>query len=303
VDNTAHSICQNRVIPPKIPLSESKSETDIMINFSKMHGLGNDFVVIDNMDHSVIVSKLPIKQLANRFVGIGFDQLLIIEPSSKADFLCRIFNSDGSEAEQCGNGLRCVMRFIVDKKLSLHPSVTIETRAGIFPATILADKTIQVAMGLPCFLPDLIPFKADSIQSTYAFKLNNQPTLELAVLAMGNPHAILQVPAIENAEVEKIGAQISDHPDFPNKANVGFMEIVNRQRIFLRTYERGAGETYACGSNACAAVVAGIINNTLDHKVNVGLTLGDLWIEWADAQKPVVMTGSATPVFDGIITL
>lgn len=272
-----------------------------MITFSKMHGLGNDFVVIDNMNQSIAINRLPIPQLAHRYLGIGFDQLLVIEPSSKADFFCKIYNSDGSEAEQCGNGLRCVMRFISDKKLTQKNSISIETQAGIFAATIFADKSVQVAMGLPNFQPDRIPFKADAIQSTYELNINAAEPAQLAVLSMGNPHAVMQVSQLDSFPVAEIGSQISTHPAFPRSANVGFMEIINRQQIRLRTYERGAGETFACGSNACAAVVAGIINNQLDHKVKVRLAFGDLLVEWEDKQKPVMMTGSATPVFDGTI--
>ena len=273
-----------------------------MIKFSKMHGLGNDFVVINNMDKHIPIANLPIRQLANRFIGIGFDQLLVIEPSKQADFLCKIFNSDGSEAEQCGNGLRCVTRFIADKNLSAQDKITIETKAGIYHASMMADNMIQVAMGLPCFTPEQIPFKADTVKSLYELEFDSvQPPVQVAVLSMGNPHAILQVPAIENFPVAEVGYQISNHPHFPNSVNVGFMEVIDRKRIYLRTYERAVGETFACGSNACAAVVAGIINNVLDNKVNVGLTFGDLMIEWSNEEKPVMMTGSATKVFEGTI--
>jgi diaminopimelate epimerase len=273
-----------------------------MIRFSKMHGLGNDFMVINGISQTVTPTLLPINQLANRNTGIGFDQLLLIGPANNADFACRIFNSDGSEAEQCGNGLRCVARFIVEEGLTQKKSFTIATSAGIFAITIQDNSLIQVAMGIPCFQPEKIPFITDSLKKTYTLKINHSATpLEFAVLSMGNPHAIMQVSAVENFPVKDIGAEVAAHPAFPHSTNVGFMEIVNRQQIRLRTFERGTGETFACGSNACAAVVAGINNGLLDTKVNVSLALGDLWVEWPSPTQPVLMTGPAVHVFDGVI--
>lgn len=261
-----------------------------MIHFTKMHGLGNDFVVIDAISQSISIEQIDIPTLAHRHLGIGFDQLLIIQSSQSADFACRFFNSNGSEAEQCGNGVRCVARFIHEKKLSQKKSLQLETKAGIVTVVIHDYDTIEVAMGIPIFAAEKIPY-----QPALATKLN----LAMSVLSMGNPHAVLQVDSIQDAPVSELGQKIATHPAFPESVNVGFMEIVNRQHIRLRTYERGVGETCACGSNACAAVVAGIMNHLLDHKVKVELAFGDLWIEWRGENNSVVMTGPATRVFDG----
>lgn len=275
-----------------------------MIKFSKMHGLGNDFAVIDATSQTFNLEKLPVRQLAHRYLGIGFDQLLVIEPSDKADFRCRIFNSDNSEAEQCGNGLRCIARFIHEEKLSEKSSISLETKAGIFDVVIHDYSLIQVAMGVPCFQPEKIPFLTDSIQTTYELPIyHDGADIRLSILSMGNPHAVMQVDSLEDFPVDELGIQIASYSAFPQSVNVGFMEIVDRKNIRLRTFERGVGETFACGSNACAAVVAGITNNLLDQKVKVALAFGDIWIEWEGEKKPVIMTGSATRVFDGVIFL
>jgi diaminopimelate epimerase len=271
-----------------------------MIHFSKMQGLGNDFAIVDTINQNIIIDQLPIKKLANRHLGIGFDQLLLIGLSKNADFFCRIFNGDGTEAEQCGNGLRCVARFIYDKQLSSHHSFSIETQGGIFTATVLEQDNIQISMGAPHFEPKDIPFSTQSLQKSYRLAMpGDESDQKIFALSMGNPHAILQVNSVSDFPVEKLGNQIGRHPAFPQGVNVGFMEIVNSAHIRLRTYERGAGETLACGSNACAAVVAGIHNELLDHKVKVELALGDLWIEWLGDKQPVVMTGPAEFVFEG----
>lgn len=274
------------------------------ILFTKMHGLGNDFVVIDGISQPLKLTNAHIKYLADRHLGIGCDQLLLIETSQQANFACRIFNSDGSEAEQCGNGLRCVARFLADKNLTNQQAFTIETKAGVFNAQLCDNDLIEITMGTPCFAPELIPFVAETTQPTYALQLDNPSmTLEMSVLSMGNPHAILIVDSINNSPVQQIGGQVASHPAFPLSTNVGFMEIVNRQQIRLRTFERGTGETFACGSNACAAVVAGISSGSLDHKVQVNLPYGDLYIEWQGSNNPVKMTGPATTVFEGTIKL
>ncbi len=259
-----------------------------MIKFTKMHGLGNDFIVINNLDNQFTMEKFPVRELSHRFSGIGFDQLLLIEKSTKADVACRIYNSDGSEAEQCGNGMRCVARFLHEEKFINKNSLSIETKAGIIEAKIKDYDAIEIAMGAPEILPPL-----DMLLDTYALKLS--------VISMGNPHAILKVVSAANSPVQSLGQQISTHSYFPNGTNVGFMEIVNREHIRLRTYERGAGETLACGSNACAAVVAGIQQNILDNEVKVELALGQLKISWQKNKSPVLMTGPASRVFDGNI--
>ncbi len=263
-----------------------------------MHGLGNDFMVIDTIRQTVDLSKIPIPLLADRHRGIGFDQLLVVTPSSRADFACRIFNADGSEAEQCGNGMRCVARYVQEEGLTQKKSLALETISGLINVTVHDHKHIDVIMGLPCFEPEKVPFTTPKIAAQYNLD-QTMPSLSFTVLSMGNPHAILKVPSIIDAPVEQLGAKISTHPAFPNGTNVGFMEIINPNHIHLRTFERGTGETFACGSNACAAVVAGILNHGLDHKVNVELTYGNLLIEWADKNSPVVLSGPAMRVFSG----
>jgi diaminopimelate epimerase len=269
------------------------------LKFSKMHGLGNDFVVIDAVNQQFDSNKLPIKELANRHTGIGFDQLLIIEPADNADFFCRIFNSDASQAEQCGNGLRCVASYIYQKALATKKQITLATKAGVFNAVIHDNGQVQIDMGVPMFEPSEIPYKSDTRKAVYTLETPQRPSLELNILSMGNPHAILNVTNLNNFPVNEIGQQVATHPAFPQSTNVGFMEIIDRQQIRLRTFERGAGETNACGSNACAAVVAGIMNNTLDKTVKVQLRLGELQIDWLEKTRPVRMTGPAVNIFEG----
>jgi diaminopimelate epimerase len=271
------------------------------LSFCKMHGLGNDFILIDACNKTIDLNKTFVKFLANRHLGIGFDQLLLIEKSSVADFACRIFNSDGSEAEQCGNGLRCAARFIQETNLSNKNNLSIETKAGIFNIVIHDYNHIQVTMSVPIFKPKLIHFLVEKQKNIYAIEIKPGHSLPFAVLSMGNPHAILRIPSLKNYPVIDIAHHIANHPAFPQSVNVGFIEIVSRQLIYLRTVERGAGETYACGSNACAAVVAGILNGWLDNSVTVQLTYGSLLIEWEGENQPVIMTGSATRVFTGTI--
>ncbi|MDR3478159.1 MAG: diaminopimelate epimerase [Gammaproteobacteria bacterium] len=271
-----------------------------MTHFSKMHGLGNDFVVINTLNQQIDVDQLPISQLADRHLGIGFDQLLLISHSPKADFFCRIVNGDGSEAEQCGNGLRCVARFIHDKQLSSSNSFSIATSGGVYSATVIDNHKIQISMGVPSFEPKQIPFITQNQQNAYQLKMqSDEADQSLFALSMGNPHAIVLVQSVANFPVQKLGYEIGHHAAFPQGVNVGFMEIVNPAHVRLRTYERGVGETLACGSNSCAAVVAGIANNLLDQKVKVELALGDLWVEWAGEKEAVLMTGPAEFVFEG----
>lgn len=274
------------------------------IQFAKMHGLGNDFVVIDAISQQIDVASLPIKQLAHRCLGIGFDQLLVIKPAHNAAFYCQIFNADGSEAEQCGNGLRCVARLAYDTQLVTEPNFTIETKAGLFPVRMLENRFVQVTMGTPCFEPNKIPFVTETVNKDYKLVIENPAkTLTISALSMGNPHAVMQVPSIEHTPVAELGACIGQHAAFPQGANVGFMEVIDRQHIFLRTFERGSGETFACGSNACAAVVAGIHNGLLDHTVEVELLFGSLWVEWQGENHAVIMIGPAEYVFEGTVAL
>lgn len=264
-----------------------------MASFWKMHGLGNDFVVIDGVSQSIDCSTLPVAELARRHTGIGFDQLLLIQPSHKADFSCRIFNADGSEAEQCGNGMRCVARFVHETGLSKKDSLQIETKAGVVTAIIHHYDAIEVGMGRPCFSsPDKIRFSLP----------DKKNSVELVALSMGNPHAILFVDSLADTPVAKWGPVIAQQKEiFPHGVNVGFVEIVNSQHIRLRTFERGVGETLACGSNACAAVAAGIKHELLISPVKVELELGALWVSWTGKEGTIVMKGAASKVFAGEI--
>jgi diaminopimelate epimerase len=251
-----------------------------------MHGLGNDFLVINNLSQSLNLNKPLIKSLSDRHTGIGFDQLLLVEPSTKADFFCRIYNSDGSEAEQCGNGMRCIAQFLHEEKLITQNTMTIETKARVVQAIIHDYETIQINMGVPLF---------HSLDTP-----NDLPIM--AIVSMGNPHAILHVPSIQDYPIHEWGPKISTHSFFKNGINVGFMEIKNKNAIRLRTYERGAGETLACGSNACAAVAAGIAHQLLHSPVTVELALGHLIIEWKkDNHTSLLMTGPANRIFSGLI--
>lgn len=257
-----------------------------------MHGLGNDFIIIDSITHPISSQTIPIKALSNRFTGIGFDQLLLIEPSSNAEFACRFFNADGSEAEQCGNGVRCVARYIHENELSTKQNFNIETKAGIVKVSLPDYDHIEVSLTTPLFFPN---------QEIHL--PNNHGFYEMFIVSLGNPHAIIKVPSVEQFPVKEIGHLIATHSKFPEGINVGFMEIVNPSHIRLRTFERGVGETFACGSNACAAVVAGISNQLLDKKVQVELALGSLDIRWDKNDSPVTMIGPAARVFQGHIVV
>jgi diaminopimelate epimerase len=271
------------------------------ISFHKMQALGNDFVVINTLNQSILLEQQLIQHLANRHMGIGCDQLLLLESSSRADFGCRIFNADGSEAEQCGNGVRCLARFVHERQLIKSNSISLETKAGILDIVIKNYDSIQVNMGKPIFEPANIPFIIEKSFNIYEL-MDIRPD-QLTVLSMGNPHAIIQVPSLRDYPVAEIGAKMTAHPAFPASTNSGFIEIIDRQHIHLRTFERGSGETFACGSNACAAVVAGIKNGWLDPIVKVELIYGQLLVEWQSDEHPVLMTGPAASVFTGMITI
>lgn len=262
------------------------------LHFCKMHGLGNDFVVINAMQKPLDIQSLPIAQLADRHRGIGFDQLLIIEPSQEADFFCRIFNADGSEAEQCGNGLRCVARLVHEEGLHPESSLRIETRAGVFPLFIEDNDyhTIRMIIDAP------------HIQHNHAqLKLKDHTSLQACVLSLGNPHAIVKVESVGEKALNQLGREICIHPFFPEDTNVGFMEVINSHQIHLLTFERGVGETHACGSNACAAVVAGVVNGWLEHPVEVKFRYGSLQVEWQGGFHPINIIGPASRVFSGEI--
>ncbi|HHH43104.1 MAG TPA: diaminopimelate epimerase [Gammaproteobacteria bacterium] len=274
------------------------------LSFSKMHGLGNDFMVIDAINQSVDLSAAQVRQLADRRLGIGFDQLLLVERPQRDDteFSYRIFNANGREVEQCGNGARCFARFVRDKGLTDAERIPVQTTAGRIELIIEDDERVTVDMGLPRLEPQDIPFEATVRAPLYALSAAGE-TVEVGVVSMGNPHAVLEVPHLDTAPVARLGPQIEAHSRFPNHVNVGFMEIVNRGRIRLRVFERGVGETLACGSGACAAVVVGRIQHKLDETVDVELRGGDLVVSWAGENQPVLMTGPATLVFDGKIRI
>lgn len=272
--------------------------------FTKMHGLGNDFVVIDAMRQAVHLSTEQVRLLADRRFGIGCDQLLLVERplQSDVDFRYRIFNADGTEVGQCGNGARCFARFVRDQGLTTKDVITVETASGVIILYVEADGRIRVNMGAPRFAPEQIPFRAEEECDRYDLEVAGQP-YTVGTVSMGNPHAVLQVEDVDIAPVAGLGPAIEAHPRFPERVNVGFMQVVDRTRIRLRVYERGAGETLACGTGACAAVVTGIRWGLLGDTVEVELPGGQLTISWAGAGQPVWMSGPVTTVFEGSITL
>jgi diaminopimelate epimerase len=274
------------------------------LHFTKMHGLGNDFVVIDAIDQPLDLSQQTIKGLAHRHFGIGFDQLLLIESprSNDCDFHYRIFNADGNEVEACGNGARCFARFIKEKGLSTKAEIPVGTQAGRIILRQLADGWVEVDMGLPVFDPPRIPFDAPQQANSYLLSVEGQQ-LSLSALSMGNPHAVLIVDDVDQAEVDRLGPLIEHHPRFPQRTNVGFMQIDSATEIRLRVHERGCGETHACGTGACAAVVAGRRLGLLDEQVLAHLTGGDLMVKWPSEGKPVLMEGPAQTVYEGTIEL
>ena len=276
----------------------------MQLQFSKMHGLGNDFIVVDNVTQNVFLSPDKIRQLANRNFGIGFDQLLVVEPpyDPEMDFHYRIFNADGSEVEQCGNGARCFAHFVRLKGLTNKHRIGVSTARGNLLLHVEQDGNISVNMGRPEFEPAQIPFQARQRENTYLLNLGSENRL-CSVLSMGNPHCVLEVNDVKSAEVERLGKLINSHERFPDGVNVGFMQIMSPDFVRLRVFERGVGETLACGTGACAAMAAGRQQGKLGKRVTVELPGGRLSIRWDDETKPVRMTGPAEHVFDGLINL
>ncbi|MCB1772551.1 MAG: diaminopimelate epimerase [Gammaproteobacteria bacterium] len=272
--------------------------------FTKMHGLGNDFVVIDATRHSVALTPTLVRHLADRRFGIGCDQVLLVEPARDADtdFHYRIFNADGGEVEQCGNGARCFARFVLDKGLTGRREIPVGTAAGPIRLYIEDNGDVRVDMGVPRLLPADIPFTADSTEPLYPLAVDGK-TLMIGAVSMGNPHAVLRVDDVASAPVETLGPLIERHPRFPQRVNAGFMAVRSRNHIDLRVFERGAGETLACGTGACAAVVCGRLNGWLDEQVTVSLPGGDLVVSWRQNGHPVWMTGPAVTVFEGTIDM
>lgn len=274
------------------------------IRFTKMHGLGNDFVMIDAISQKISVTPERARKLADRHFGIGCDQVLVVEPplSPDADFRYRIFNHDGSEVENCGNGARCFAVFVRQRKLTGKRIIRAETAGGLLILKVLPDNRVTVDMGVPRLDPAQIPFRAPQQAVTYTLPLAGF-NLEISAVSMGNPHAVTLVDDVARYDVTHIGAEVEAHPAFPKKVNAGFMEVINSKEVRVRVFERGAGETLACGTGACAAVVSGRLRQLLDREVTVHLPGGDLCIRWDGEGKPVMMTGPATTVFHGQINL
>lgn len=274
------------------------------LTFSKMHGLGNDFVVIDATSQPIELTMEQIRFLADRRLGVGCDQVLLVERprQPEVDFTYRIFNADGGEVEQCGNGARCFARYVRDQGLTRKDHIPVATAAGVITLHIEADGQITVDMGMPIFEPADIPFAADAQAEVYALEVE-ATQVEVSVISMGNPHAVMRVEQVDKAPIASLGPRIESHARFPRRVNVGFMQVVDRQHIRLRVYERGVGETLACGSGACAAVVVGRQRGWLDDKVTVSLPGGNLKIQWPGEGESVLMTGPAVSVFEGRIRL
>lgn len=269
------------------------------INFTKMQGLGNDFVVIDTITQSVKLTTRQLRQMANRHVGIGCDQIILIDPPTRpeADFYYRIFNANGQEVEQCGNGARAAVRFFYDNRLTHKTHLYADCLGGQLECTLEPDHTITLKMGEPIFTPEKIPFITEKESLLYPIEIEGK-TLSMSVISMGNPHAIVKVPSVNKVPLKTVGPLFSTHKSFPNGVNVGFMEIIDRSRLLLRTYERGVGETLCCGTNSCAAVVAGISQGLLDSPVSVEYPTGTLVVDWKKGQS-VSLRGPAQTVFTG----
>lgn len=276
----------------------------MQLKFSKMHGLGNDFVVFDGIAQAIALSAAQYRLLADRHFGIGCDQILLIEKPTRsdADFRYRIFNSDGGEVEQCGNGARCFVRYVHDHGLSEKTEIRVETLNGLIVPRLEPNGEVTVDMGVPRFEPRDIPLLAEQRALTYRLALGDKQ-VEISAVSMGNPHAVQVVDDVDTAPVGTDGPRIESHASFPKRVNAGFLQVLDRGHIKLRVFERGSGETLACGSGACAAVVAGIQRGLLDSTVRVTTRGGDLNIRWAGEGQSVLMTGPAVEVFSGVIKL
>jgi len=273
--------------------------------FTKMHGLGNDFAVIDATVRPFSLSNEQIRLLAERRTGIGFDQMLVVEKAtdSEAEFNYRIFNSDGSEVEHCGNGARCFAQFVIEKGLTTSSEIPVMTSGGLLRLQLETDGQVTVAMGIPEFEPQKVPFVAEHRAPAYTLQLADNDSRQFGVLAIGNPHAVTWCDDVESLPLDELGPLIENHPRFPNRVNAGFAQIVDRQQVRVRVFERGVGETLACGTGACAAMVHGVMQDLLDDEVTVRLRGGELRIRWQGEGRQVYMTGPCTTVFDGTTEL
>jgi len=278
----------------------------MILKFTKMHGAGNDFVVLDGIRQSLALTPEKLRFIADRHFGIGCDQILLVEKSQRhdADFRYRIFNADGGEVEQCGNGARCFVRFVHEKKLTGKKEIVVETKSGLISPKLEDDGRVTVNMGAPVFEAARIPFVSDSDSDELTQTLDvDGLAVQMTAVSMGNPHAVQVVTDVDAAPVLQQGPLIEHHARFPKRVNAGFMQVLDRSRIRLRVYERGAGETLSCGTGACAAVVAGIRRGLLDDTVHVATRGGALTITWNGGTNPVLMTGPAITVFEGEINL
>ena len=276
----------------------------MLLRFTKMHGLGNDFVVIDLVTQRFRLQPAHIKYIADRHFGVGCDQLLVVETpqTPDADFRYRIYNADGGEVEQCGNGARCFALFVKDKKLSGKNHLIVETNSGLIGLRIERDQRVRVDMGPARLEPAALPFIAEARTDSYMLDVDGM-SYEIGAVSMGNPHAVLRVDDVDTAPVNTLGPLIERHERFPNRVNAGFMQVIDRKTVRLRVFERGVGETRACGTGACAAVVYGRTRGWLDRRVTVQLPGGELLIEWEGDEQPVQMIGPAKKVFEGRIFL
>ena len=276
----------------------------MLLRFTKMHGLGNDFVVVDLITQRFSLQEKHIRKLADRHFGIGCDQVLVVETPRRpdVDFRYRIYNGNGNEVEQCGNGARCFAKYVFDKKLTGKKRIKVETNTGIIELSFTDNNQVRVNMGKPELEPAAIPFQADARANSYSLDHGGQH-YQVGAVSMGNPHMVLPVDSVAQAPVATLGPSLECHPRFPQQVNVGFMEVISRTEINLRVFERDAGETLACGSGACAAVVSGQLRDLLDHRIKVNLPGGSLTIEWRGEGHPVMMTGPATTVFEGQILI
>lgn len=281
------------------------------LRFTKMHGAGNDFVVIDAISQTVNLTSDQWRAIADRRFGIGADQVLVVERPTMpgVDFRYRIFNADGSEVEQCGNGARAFVKFVIEKGLTEHREIRVETMSGIIQPRLEDDGRITVNMGAPIFEPELVPFDVIGLEpkkhqsaTLWSLTIGNTPR-EFTVLSMGNPHAVQCVDNVDTAPVSEEGPLVENHSRFPRRVNAGFMQIIDRQHLRLRVFERGSGETLSCGTGACAAVVAGIQLGQLDSPVTVSTRGGNLSIAWDGGQTPVMLTGPAVSIFEGSIDI
>jgi diaminopimelate epimerase len=276
----------------------------MLLRFAKMHGLGNDFMVIDLITQRAQLTTQQIQRLSDRNTGVGFDQLLLVEPpqSPDVDFNYRIFNADGNEVEHCGNGARCFAKFVHDQRLTGKREIAVQTSNGRIVLHMLNDQQVEINMGAPILQPAAIPFAAPNQATSYIIEQDGQ-SYTIGAVSMGNPHAVLIVDDLDTAPVLELGPKLEHHPNFANQANIGFMQIIDRQNFKLRVFERGVGETRACGTGACAAAVVGQLQGLLDPKVNAQLTGGNLVIEWHGPGHPLTMRGPAAHVFEGQIKL